>query len=339
MRRVVVFLINVSLLLAIPFATTNSAEKNSKRRSKSKAAVPISALWRQPADIRSRDLLYGTGGQANEPQGDFKFIKEDPEGSNPKFDVEDARGNKWRVKLGPEAQPETAATRLLWAVGYYVDKDYYLPAIHVSGLPKLRRGRKFVSADGTVRGARLELKEKGEKSSGQWSWFSNPFNGTRELSGLKIMMALINNFDLKQSNNDIYQAPNGSYRYVVSDLGASFGKTGHLLSRSRGKLQDYEKSRFISKTTPAYVDFVMHSRPPFFFFVNVPYYLKRTHMEEVTKRIPREDARWFSSLISQLSDRQIEDAFRCAGYSDTEVRGFANVVRRRITELNNAVAS
>lgn len=336
MRRVIISLISVSLLLVIPFSTTNSAEKSSKRRAKVTTTVPISALWTQPNDLRRRDLIYGPGGQANAPQGDFKFIEEDPEGSNPKFDVEDARGNKWRVKLGPEAQSETAATRLLWAVGYYADTDYYLPTMHVTGLPKLRRGRKFVSPAGTVRGARLELKEKGEKSVGQWSWFRNPFIGTRELGGLKIMMALINNFDLKNSNNDIYRGPD---RYVVSDLGASFGKTGYALSRSRGKLKDYENAKFISKTTPDYVDFVMHSRPPFFFIVNVPYYLKRTHMEDITKRISRSDARWFSGLISQLSDRQIEDAFRCAGYSDTEVRGFASVVRKRITELSNAVAA
>jgi hypothetical protein len=339
MRRVVILLFGVSLLLAIPFTSSNSAQKKTKLRRATPNAVQVSALWREPTDIRTRDLFYGPGGKANEPQGDFKFIKEDPSGSNPKFDVEDRLGNKWRVKLGNEAQSETAATRLLWAVGYYADKDYYFATIHVAGLPKLKRGRKFVSSDGTVRGARLELKVKAEKSVGQWSWFSNPFVGTKELSGLKIMMALINNFDLKSSNNDIYQESDSSYRYVVTDVGASFGKTGHVLSRSRGKLKDYEKAKFISKTTPDYVDFVMHSRPPFFFVVDVPYYLKRTHIEGIPKHIPRDHARWFTGWLSQLSDRQIEDAFRAAGYSPTEVRAFANVVRRRILELSKAVAS
>lgn len=339
MRQVVIRLIGVSLLLAIPLTTTNSARKKTRPRRATSNAVDVSALWREPSDIRRRDLFYGPGGKANAPQGDFKFIKEDPEGSNPKFDVEDRLGNKWRVKLGNEAQPETAATRLLWAVGYYADKDYYFPTIRVAGLPKLKRGQNFVSANGIVRGARLELKAIGEKSVGQWSWFHNPFIGTRELSGLKIMMALINNFDLKTSNNDIYQESDSSYRYVVTDVGASFGKTGNTLSRSRGNLKDYEKSRFISKTTSGYVDFVMHSRPPFFAIFDVPYYVKRTHIESIPKHIPLDDARWFSGWLSQLSDRQIEDAFRSAGYSPTEVRGFANVVRKRILELRNAVVS
>jgi len=338
MRRVVRLFVIVSLLtLLVPPLTTGSAKKKSKPKSHP-TVVSISALWQEPADIRTRDLFYGPGGKASEPQGDFKFIKEDPEGSSPKFDVEDRLGNKWRVKLGNEAQPETAATRLLWAVGYYADKDYYLPTIRVTGLPKLKRGGKFVSSDGTVRGARLELKTKGEKSVGQWSWVRNPFVGTKELSGLKIMMALINNFDLKDSNNDIYQTGD-SYRYVVSDVGASFGKTGHAFSRSRGKLKDYERSKFISKSTPDYVDLVLHSRPPIFLVFNLPYYLKRTHMEGIPKHIPRDDTRWFVGWLSQLSERQIEDAFRSAGYSPTEVRGFTSVVRRRITELRNAVSS
>jgi len=338
MRRGFIFLLSVSLLPAILFTTTNSAEKTAKRRVKP-GAVPVSALWRAPTDIRTRDLFYGPGGKTHEPQGDFKFIKEDAEGTSPKFDVEDRLGNKWRVKLGNEAQPETAATRLLWAVGYFADRDYYIPAIHVVGLPRLKRGRKFVSADGTVRGARLELKAKGEKSVGQWSWFKNPFVGTRELSGLKIMMALINNFDLKSSNNDIYQDPDSSYRYVVGDVGGSFGKTGHALNRSRGNLKDYEKSRFIGKVAPDHLDFVLHSRPPLLFFFNLPYYLKRTHMEGIPKNIPLDDARWFAGWLTQLSDRQIEDAFRGAGYSPAEARGYAKVVRSRITELKNAVVS
>ena len=68
----------------------------------------------------------------------------------PKFDVEDEQGIQWRVKLGEEPESETAATRFLWAAGYFVDEDYYLAEIKVMGLPKLHRGESFVSADGTV---------------------------------------------------------------------------------------------------------------------------------------------------------------------------------------------
>src|SRR5579862_9062574 len=82
------------------------------------------ALWRDPTDIASRDLIYGSGGAGHQPRGTFTFIQEDMDGSNPKFDVRDQDGVKWKVKLGAEARPEVAASRLVWAAGYFTNEDY-----------------------------------------------------------------------------------------------------------------------------------------------------------------------------------------------------------------------
>ena len=90
-------------------------------------------LWREPTDIGSRNLLYGSGGKQHFPRGPFKFLSEDRGGSNPKFDVRAADGRKWKVKLGLEARPETAASRFVWAVGYFVADDYYLADLPVHG--------------------------------------------------------------------------------------------------------------------------------------------------------------------------------------------------------------
>jgi hypothetical protein len=294
--------------------------------------VPV--LWRQPDDIAVRDLLYGPGGKAHEPRGNFRFIEEDFSGSNPKFKVKDEQGVKWRVKLGREAQPETSATRLLWAAGYFTDEDYYLPEMHVQGIKTLARGPNLVSANGTVRGARLERHIPGEKKIGRWSWFKNPFVGTREFNGLKVLMALINNTDLKGDNNSIYDEEGLERRYVVGDLGATFGKTGSIVSQSIGNLPDYSDSKFIRRIRSEDVDFVMHSRPPFLFLLALPYYVGRTRMQEVVKHIPSSDAKWIGGLLSQLSERQIQDAFRAGGFGPQQVDGYARVLRWRIAELN-----
>src|SRR5215471_5666596 len=93
-------------------------------------------LWREPTDIATRTLLDGPGGRANAPHGTtFRFIKEDLDGTNPKFVVQDDVGTTWTLKLGWEAKPETAASRIVWAVGYIADADYYLPHLCVEGLP------------------------------------------------------------------------------------------------------------------------------------------------------------------------------------------------------------
>src|SRR3954447_24880071 len=73
-------------------------------------------LWRYPNDIATRDLIYGPGGKARAPrEGLFTFVEEDSGGTNPKFDVTDSAGVKWKAKLGAEARPETVATRFVWA--------------------------------------------------------------------------------------------------------------------------------------------------------------------------------------------------------------------------------
>ncbi len=100
------------------------------------------------------------------------------------------------MKLGPEVKPETAATRLVWAAGYFADEDYYRPQIRVQGMKQLSRGKEYVSDGGLVREARLERAGDGKKS-GDWSWYETRVAGTREFNGLRVMMALINNWDLK----------------------------------------------------------------------------------------------------------------------------------------------
>jgi hypothetical protein len=288
-------------------------------------------LWRQPSDIKTRNLLYGPGGQAGQPRAPFTFVEEDRGGSNPKFVVKDARGVLWKVKLGEEAKPETAATRLLWAVGYFSDVTYYLPRLRVARLPKLSRGEKYVSPDGTIHGARFE---RSFKKLDDWSWFDNPFVGTREFDGLRVMMALMNKWDLKQQNNAIYSVGDRELRYVVSDMGDTFGKTGGDWTRSKGNLEDYVESKFIDKVTRTEVDLVLHSRPPALYAVAVPYYVKRVKMEKVSEDIPRGHARWIGHWLGQLSNGQIRDAFRAAGYTPGEVDAYSTKVRQRISQLN-----
>jgi hypothetical protein len=147
------------------------------------------------------------------------------------------------------------------------------------------------------------------------------------------MMALINNWDLKEINNDVYGEGGAEGRYVVSDLGASLGRTGNNFARSRGVMKDYAETTFIKKVTPEYVDFVMHSRPFFLTIVYFPNYRFRTRMESVAKHIPIADARWLGNRLGQFSPEQIRDCFRAGGFSPEEVEGYSRVVMQRIEAL------
>ena len=328
MRRLILPLLALSMVVNASVQGGKQPKPGPDGKSIGKKA---STLWRQPYDIKTRDLFYGPGGQAGQPRPPFRFIEEDRDGSNPKFAVIDSRGVRWKVKLGEEGRPETTATRLLWAVGYHSDINYYLPRVRVAGLPKLSRGQKYVSPDGTIHGARFE---RAFKKLDDWSWFNNPFVGTREFDGLRVMMALMNNWDLKQQNNGIYEAGPREQRYVVSDLGGTFGRTGGDWTRSKGEVDDFVQSKFIDKASNREVDFVLNSRPPILYALAVPYYRNRVRMEKVSEDIPRSHARWIGQWLSQLSHNQIRDAFRAAGYPLTEVNAYTHKVRERISQLN-----
>lgn len=324
----------LAILAVAALAVGVTAQKANQSAAQVAAANLPERIWQDPGDVASLDLLYGAGGKAlaPDPAGPFTFVKEDFAGTSPKFDVTDGQGVEWKVKLGPEVQAETAATRFLWAAGYFVDDDYYVAELTVKGMPVLKRGRKFVSAGGVVHRARMELKRTTVKKIGDWDWFDNPFRGQREFNGLRVMMSLLNNWDLKPINNSIYVV-DGERHYVVSDVGATFGKTGNALTRSKGVPRDYERSKFVANATAEDVDFVLHSRPFFLSVFEVKNYRFRTRMESVTKHIPRADARWLGQRLSLLTDDQIRDGFRAGGYGAGDVEDLARALRARIAAL------
>jgi hypothetical protein len=321
-----------SLLLI--FSGVVLAQKNDKAPKNTKPVSVQGVIWQDPGDISTLNLTYGIGGAADapDPNATYTFVEEDMNGTSPKVKVKDAQGVEWKLKMGAEPQAETAATRLLWAAGYFVDEDYYATEVKVAGLPKLKRGEQFVS-DGALHGVRLERKIKGQKDLGTWEWFKNPFVGTREFNGLRVMMSLLNNWDLKTINNSVYEI-NGEHRYVVSDVGATFGKTGDPMMRSKSDVKGYENSKFIEKEKGGFIDFTMHSRPAFIAAINAPNYKERADMEKVTQHIPHDDARWLGERLSHLSDEQIRDCFRSAGYTSEEVEDYTRVIKDRIAALN-----
>ena len=293
-------------------------------------------LWKSPTDLAGFDLLNGSGGKEHQPVGPFTFLKEDADGTNPKFDVQDSQGTKWKVKLGEETGPETAASRFVWATGYFTYDNYFLPKITVESLPaKLKRGQKLRLEGNSFADVRLKRSAKSEKKAGIWKWKENPFLDTRELNGLRTLMAVMNNWDLKDVNNAIWTGEDGTETYLVSDLGATFG-TDHLVKAhdvAKGNLGSYQKSTFIKKKDGQFVDFGTPGRPSAAFTFAPKENFSRMAMESIGQHIPVADAKWLGELLGQLTPAQIRDAFRAAGYKADDVEGFSKVMEGRIAEL------
>jgi hypothetical protein len=326
--------ITAACVLLLGFLGVRSQGKVKSGATKETPVNAKAVLWCDPADIATRDLFYGPGGKDHAPHGSFTFVAEDTAGSNPKFDVVDQDGVKWRVKLGLEARPETAASRFVWAVGYFANEDYFMPMLHVEKMQRLRRGRNFVSPTGDAQSARLKRHSTDDKKVGTWAWKKDPFTGTREWNGLRVLMAIMNNWDLKDVNNSVYRTRREPVedRYVVSDLGGSFGPTG-LDWALKGKPAEYCSSKWIRSVSAEYVDFNVPSRPAMTSYIDFPELTRRLSLLWLGHHVPRQDARWMGDLLGRLSAQQIHDAFRAAGYPSNEVEELSAALERRIGEL------
>ncbi len=282
---------------------------------RSTAEAPLTAeetaqLWVEPDDIESRDLFAGPGGPSRAPRPDvtYKVTAVDRTGYSPGYDVQDAQGRKWRIKLGDEVQPEIVASRLLWAIGFHQPATYFLSDYKLDG------GR---SGD-EGRSARFRL-EADHESEDDWSWHENPFVGARPFRGLLVANLILNNWDLKGSQNRIYgitgEDISGPRRlYVVQDLGAALGKTSWPTG-SKNNIDDFESQNLIAGMKNGRIDFDYHARHGELF-------------EDITPA----DVVWTCELFSQLTDQQWRDAFRAARYPEDVANRFITKLKSKVQE-------
>lgn len=302
--------ISALLLLFAFILVGNTVAQEKEDKGKTGFGKPV--MW-ESVSISERNLLEGPGGTAMRPNlSKIEFIEEETSGHNKKFRIKDGSGRTWVAKLGREARPETAAVRLLWGIGYKTEINYMVPKITIPG-------------KGTFKDVRLEARPDDIKRLDEWKWDENPFVGTKELQGLRMMMMFFNNWDVLDLQNKVLQVGEEQH-YIISDLGSTFGSLGnnnlpivYRLGRSTGKAKDYAKSSFIAGVEGNEVKLAYKGKS-----------------REVFKGFTTEDAKWLASLLKQLSNKQITDAFRAAGFSSSETNTYVKAVSNRILELDKA---
>jgi hypothetical protein len=285
---------------------------------KSKKTIPQGKqiMW-EKVNIAQRNLFYGPGGREMQPDlSKITFIKEETAGHNKKYRIKDGSGRVWVAKLGREARPETAAVRLLWALGYKTEIVYLVPSLTIPG-------------KGTFKDVRLEARPENFERLGNWSWKNNPFTGTNEFQGLKIMMVLIHNWDIVDVNNTLLGTIGRSgneLHYLVGDLGSTFGRLGnnnfpviYRFGRSTGKPNQYAKSILVREVEDGKIELSYKGK-----------------LRGIFKDITVSNGRWLADLLLQLKDRQIEDAFRAANYSASDIDIFKRAIKAKINELDEA---
>src|SRR6185312_3769069 len=291
-------------------------------------------LWHDPGAVRQLDFKYGICGKEQSPQPPFTFVKEDSTGTSPKVIVQDANGRTWSIKFGSEASPDTFSSRMVWAVGYWVEVNYFVPRGVIQGVHGLSRARHDVDDAGNFRNARFQLRSDHPKyvQNVNWNWDGNPFVGTPELNGLKIMMMLLSNWDDKDFRDASTKGANtaifndrGRYIFFIDDWGAPMGNWGKVLTRSKWNCEDYyrQSRKFVKKLQNSGIEWA--------------YTGQHTHL--ITDGIRISDVKWLVRYLSQITDQQLREGLIASGASDEDVRYCVKGIRTRIQELQTVANS
>lgn len=288
-------------------------------------------LWHDPGAIETLDFRYGIGGQELAPKAPFTFVDEDTTGSTPKIKVKDADNRSWVVKFGPEASPDTFGTRLAWALGYYVEPTYYVDQGVIENVRNLRRSRSDIDPDGHFRGGRFQLRAAQPKflKYVTWSWNDNPFLGAPELSGLKILMMLLSDWDDKDArdaerrgaNTAIYQQDNLLF-YFIDDWGGAMGRWGKYFTRSK-----WNAAAFLKQSD----NFVSMDHD------GLHWGYVGQHSALLKQGIQPEDIRWLMQKLSRISDGQLRAGLLSSGASEADADTYVKALRTRIAAMQKII--
>lgn len=275
------------------------------------SADQLAELWVEPS--AGRDLFGGIGGAAlaPDPSASYTVLEIKRAGFSRGYTVKGPDDREWSVKFPPEAGTEVAASRILWGIGYHQPPLYYLAQW---------TARKATSPNPQMPARFREKKPKlhGLDAKDAWSYYQNPFVGTRELNGLLVLQAMLGNSDLKAPQNAIYKLKEpfegAKQWYVARDLGQTFGRTG-VLDAPRGDPAVFEQTPFILGVSQGRVRFDYRGRHRVLF-----------------DRITPADVRWICGRLERLTDTQWQDAFRAGGFPPAMAERFIRRMKQKMHE-------
>jgi hypothetical protein len=279
-------------------------------------------LWRDPAQVEPLPAP---------PRPPFTFVREDLSGTQPKLFARDAAGRTWNVKFGYEVKTESFCWRVVRACGNFVEPSFYVAEGRLEAFRGMRRAAPGLSPDGRFRSARFQLRDPNLRflASRYWRWDRRPWAGTKELSGLKILIMLFSNWDNKDAragkggpNTGIFERrENGAteHLYAFTDWGSGLGRWGPASRRTNWKCEDY------AAQTPAFVKRTGDG---------VEFAWEGAINEGFRDGIPAEHVAWLLRYLGRVTDAQLRTGLKESGASDAEAECFANAIRARIEQLS-----
>ncbi|MDP8979963.1 MAG: hypothetical protein M3O35_05155 [Acidobacteriota bacterium] len=290
-------------------------------------------FWKDPGDIEHIDFRHPAGGAKNKPKPPFTFLSERLTGSSPKVLVRDGEGVKWRVKGGLEPKAESFATRFVAALGYYADTTVFVEHGKIEGVHGLKRAAGFIQPDGSFSNGSFERRHGNQKELTQdWAWNRNPFLGTKEFQGLKVLVMLLSNWDNKDARNRWTGSNTGIAQrqhegriqliYRVKDWGQVLGAWG-TDQRPKGwdcAAYTAQTKSFLTGREGQYLRFGFTGQ----------------HTDDFKNDITVDNVRWLMGYLGRITDTQIQDGLKASGATPEEAACLGPQLRERINLLRHA---
>jgi hypothetical protein len=300
------------------------------------AQLPAGSLWRDPGDVSKLDFAGSVGAPVSKPKPPLVFQREDSSGTQPKVFVKDANGATWNVKFGYEAHPECFCWRVLRACGYFGEPSFFVASGKLQQFQPTKRKDSTLHEDGSFNDARFQYRDPDLKflDDKNWLFDAPPFGGTKELSGLKILIMLFSNWDNKDAragaggpNTAIFQLtkPYGTrFIYAFTDWGAGFGDDRTARERSIWRCAPFleESAHWVERSANGALIFRYDG-----------------NIEEGFRTgIPAAHAAWLMKYLGAISDDQLREGLLASGATNADAACFSKALRERIEELRAAVA-
>jgi hypothetical protein len=314
MRCVTLFRSVIALIALVACANSPHAQQHSS------PGADIAELWQETADLTERDLFNGPGGPelAPQPGGTYEFVAFKTTGTNPGYDVKDASGRLWSVKLGIEAQSEVTASRILWAMGFPQPATYFMEQFTLTGVDA-----------GVKTHARFRTELPQWRAGGEWSWQENPFVNTTQFRGLIVAQLVLNNWDMKTSNNRLYEATDPTAlprrQFMVRDVGSSLGHSKQFrlfamlgtrgAQGSKNNVDDFEQQGFIEKVEDDKIRFDY-----------------RGMNQQLVDSVTVADVIWACEQLAKIPDGQWQAAFKAGWYPPEHADRYIRKIKEKIAQ-------
>ena len=303
--------VSIAVLLIAPVASSCGSQSVNATPAAQPSAAQLAQLWVRPEP--GRDLFYGVGGRrlAPDPKAKYTVIEIKRGGYSRGYTLEGPDDREWSAKFPPEAGTEVIASRLHWGIGYHQPPIYLLRdwTATKATSPNPQLPARFREKDPDLHGL---------DAGDSWSYYENPFVGTRQMNGLLVLQAMLGNSDLKETQNVVYtlkkEAEGATRWYVARDLGHTFGRTG-VLDAPRGDIEVFENTPFILGIEYGRVKFDWRGRH-----------------RELFSDIRPADVRWICEQLDRLTNDQWQDAFRAGGVEGPMAERFIRRMKQKVAE-------